>query len=195
MADWLQLKDVFGPLVSLGGAAVSTYFALRQSRYTKENFRIQLGSDILKWGNEAIELLSQSESLSHHKLDSDEDRTKFCSSRIDLLWRLSACIDKGRMYFPNVDESHFGLHKDKAYRGYRRPILDDLAYVYALAEKYKSANGISISDDGFRQEVNKCRRQFVSRLQDSVDPRRRIAFMEKEVKQPLLRAELGGVAK
>jgi hypothetical protein len=167
---------------------VSTYFALRQARYTRENFRIQLGNDLVKWGNEAINLFSQAESLSFHSLDTDADSIEFYVKRNDILCQLSALIDNGRMYFPNVEHNIVGLHKDEAYRGYRRPILDDLTHSFRIIKGYRHDN--ADSNHEIRRQINKYRRQFVSRLQKSVDPRRRIAFLEKELRQPSLGGEL-----
>ena len=96
--------------------------------------------------------------------------------------KLSAFIDKGRMYFANVEEDTVGLQKDEAYRDYRRPILNDLTYSFRIIKGYRHDN--TDSNHEIRHQINKYRRQFVSRIQNSVDPRRRIAFFEKELSHP-----------
>ncbi len=178
----VEFKDIVGPIVSLGAATVSAYFAFRQARYTRENFRIQQGNDLIRWGTEAINLLSEAESLPFRRLDTDLDRNSFYVKRDEILCRLSALIDSGRMYYPNVRNDSIGLHKDEAFRGYRRPILDDLAFSFRKIKEYKH-DKVDANHE-IRHQVNKYRRQFVSRLQNSVDPRRRIAFLEKELREP-----------
>jgi hypothetical protein len=99
MSEWLQLVS---PIVSLGGATVATYFALRQARYTRENFRIQLGTDLLKWGNEVIDLLSETESICFHRLDTEAQHIAlkiemiYCVSYPPLLIRVECILQMSK---------------------------------------------------------------------------------------------------
>jgi len=50
--------------------------------------------------------------------------------------QLSAQIEIGRFYFPNIDKKdNFGKDKPSAYQGYRHIVLDFLVYFYDVANR------------------------------------------------------------
>jgi hypothetical protein len=168
-------KDVLAPLVSVAGALSAYYFALRSSRMQRENLRIQRDNDVLKWGNDAIDILSKLESMAFVNAVLPELNGEFYNEKRNLMARLSATIDVGRMYFPNVARQTHGTHKDHAFQGFRRVILSTLTHSYSVAKNYKFGE----PDDmhAIRVEINMCRRSFVSELQKAVDPDRRLRFL------------------
>lgn len=57
-------------------------------------------------------------------------------NKTQLLVKLSALIESGRLYFPNIlKHDDFGMEKPLAYQGYRNIVLDFLVYSYQLFEK------------------------------------------------------------
>ena len=98
--------------------------------------------------------------------------------RFKVLEDLSYAIDAGRPYFPNSEADKYGLHKEGAFRGVRHPVLDMLVRVYDLLEKVTHQVPASLEERSeLREQVNYCRREFISRVQAQVDPRRRVNFL------------------
>ncbi len=92
--------------------------------------------------------------------------------KLDTMIILSACIDMGRWYFPNqiYDDKKNG--KEPAYRGVRQPILDWVVRAYDILEgRHFSGNG--------RSALTECQRQFVSCVQQRLDPRSRDKVMDR----------------
>ena len=174
-----ELKDVLGPIVSVCAAAISVYFSSKQTKFTRENFKIQRGNDIFKWGGDAIDLLSKAETLAFKLTRDEKEQNEFYEEKRDILSRLSGCIDKGRMYFPNMVENIHGADKDEGYRGYRQPILNFLMGAYECIKQYKIND--KDTNHKIRPEITDYKRKVVSELQSSIDPRRRIEFLQKEV--------------
>lgn len=92
--------------------------------------------------------------------------------RIESLSELSALIEIGRFYFPNIDKKDgFGDTKPCAYQGYRHVALDFLVLIYQMAdiENIKKC----------RDKIEYMKRHFTSIVFQIVAPRKRI----KSVKQ------------
>ncbi|PWJ91698.1 hypothetical protein C8D77_103396 [Mesorhizobium loti] len=86
--------------------------------------------------------------------------------RAPVLSKLSALIDIGRWYFPNQWSDKYGIDKEPAYRGIRQPVLDCLVAAYDhLSDGTPTAE--------LKDELEDCRRHFVSQIQLVIDPRRR----------------------
>jgi len=90
--------------------------------------------EILEWYSNTIIIMTTIIS----KVKKEDDRTAELSS-------LSAQIEIGRFYFPNINKNDgYGKYKPVAYQGYRMIVLDFLVYFYDTAKKpdakmYKSA--------------------------------------------------------
>jgi hypothetical protein len=172
---WDLVKDLLAPLVAICAAASSMFFALRGANIQKESLRVQRDNDVLHWGNATIETLSQLESIASVGDSHPELVTRYLIKKLECMAELSAAIDKGRMYFPNVQKDDHGTNKDPAFRGYRRPILDALADAYHASANYQFGDALSMQT--VRKEINLSRRRFVSELQKAVDPERRLRFL------------------
>jgi hypothetical protein len=83
------------------------------------------------------------------------------------------------MYFPNIQKESHGQHKDSAFRGHRRPILDALTDAYGAAAEFKFGDAAQMKR--IREEIYLSRRRFVSELQKSVDPDRRLRFLAEHI--------------
>ena len=81
---------------------------------------------------------------------------------------LSALCDRGKWFFPNKFEEQHGTHKEPAYRGIRRRILDHLVSAYKALPKCPS-----YGDFGSRDSLVASQRAFVSEVQTVLNPRHR----------------------
>jgi hypothetical protein len=145
-----------------------------QNKLALETLRLQRDNDVIAWSNQTIDAICEAETLlrnGHQHLDAGA----FLAARDACLARLSSCIEKGRLYFPNFEHENYGIEKESAYRGHRQPILDRLVWIYDLIKDVDPR--ASANFETLRADIEKHRRGFVSEAQAAVEPRRRISFL------------------
>jgi len=134
-------------------AAFTYTYATNTKKYELTS---QFRSEILNWYSTTIEILIRL------RLEA-ENNFSCLELKRDLLSKLSAQIEIGRFYFPNIDKGDdFGSDKPHAYKGYRNLLLDFLVYSYRLFENSDSKSYLKHSD--FLQ------RHFTSHLFETIDP-------------------------
>lgn len=89
-----------------------------------------------------------------------------------LLSQLSALIEVGRFYFPNVrKDDGFGEKKPSAYRGYRHLALDFLVYIYQIMKREDC--------NLFTKELRSMEQHFTSLVFDCIEPSKRKRQLKK----------------
>lgn len=118
------------------------------------------------WGFRALDGLS----AAVHLVDSIKDEpTKSWAAELNTRRAvLSALIDQGRLYFPNL-EMDKGTNKEAAYRGHRHEVLDYLVYAYDVLTVDVAQGDYTFA----RKKLVKHQRAFTSIMQQIVDPRTR----------------------
>ena len=111
-------------------SAILAVFYVRDRRHAKYAIENEYVSQLLCWHAAVVEVLIELGILSG---DGSDNRKR------ELLVRLSALIEQGRFYFPNIKQQEYGLDKPPAYRGYRNLALDFLVASYRLHQKPPSA--------------------------------------------------------
>lgn len=169
---WEQLassSQAIAALLSLLALLVSLWVFGRQMKLQRWSLRVARESEILRWSRECIRCMAEVEeqlkaeiALGHQHLDK--------SARLTHRAHLSALIDEGRMYFPNLHEPGKGLDKARAYQGTRQEILDPLVAVYWGIDP-ADAQGAA-TDAELVAQFNELRRSFVSSCQSAIDPHR-----------------------
>ena len=97
------------------------------SNTKKYELTYQYYQDVVAWHSDVIKVITQLKATSEE------------NSKKAYLAELSALIETGRFYFPNIDQhDNFGVNKPLAYRGYRNVVLDFLVYEYQLFEREDS---------------------------------------------------------
>lgn len=142
----------------------------RQSRMQFESLKAQMDADLMAWAGEAVDLLATADYVARGRgvyLSEQELKTEIA----DVMRRLSAAADKGRLFFPNLAPSVNGAHKEAAYQGFRPPVLDALIFAYYKVERMDVRN--TEPDMDAADFLRRCRRVLISEVQRSVDPRRR----------------------
>lgn len=160
---------------------VSFWLGWRQSRLDIESLRQQRDTDIIQWSDAALGACCQAEMLLRPEYQAVSQPEEFERKRFEVLSRLSAGIDAGRLYFPNSEAEKLGLHKEAAFRGVRHPVLDMLVQIYDLLRSVT----YRLPEDSqerltIREQSIRCKREFISRVQAEVDPRRRVHFLAKQ---------------
>lgn len=175
------IYDNYGVIFTGGSALVAVYSAMAAKRETRrqtdtQHLRLRQSIDAaaIQWGNEAITVMSKASTFAQH-IPERTDRVQFNRDQDEILYTLSAIIDRGRMFFPNVNKDRKGQNKATAFQGHRPPILDVLVWAYVevealtLTDKYVGANSCNFITD--------CRRILVSELQIYLDPKRMNDFV------------------
>lgn len=138
--------------------------------------------NVRSWADEACESISRA--IHSAELEGDQRKREL----FDVMYRLSAGIDRGRWFFPNLWNDEIGIHKEPAYRGLRQPILDHLVAAYDIVKEMSSAPAAkSIT------ELVHCQRCFVSEVQQVLNPRRRDEEVVRVNKQFAISEKLAGL--
>lgn len=150
--------EVLVASLSLALSAGLAAFYIRDRRHAKFSVENEHAKCLMDWHREAVDLLVQARLL-------DRDRASL-EHQTDLA-RLSALIEQGRFYFPNIDKGDgLGSENPPAYRGYRNLALDFLVASYNLL--HEDATNES------RRKLKLLQRHFTSIVFDLVRPKSRL---------------------
>lgn len=141
-------------LLSIGLAL----FYLKDRRRAAFELESHHSDNLLAWHLSVVELLVRLREVGR-------DRTS--DARLCDLALLSALIEQGRFFFPNIDrKDSFGQEKPSAYRGYRNLALDFLVASYNLLQR-----DLSVQE---RAEASLLQRHFTSVVFEVVRPERKL---------------------
>ncbi len=168
----LGLDAILGILsaaVALASFILNLRLIARQERRNAANLKLAYDSDIIKWSTEVIEALAMAnETLCEKGLSyTDQD---FASRRSAERAKLSALIDRGRIFFPNREDGDYGKDKELGFQGRRQAILDALVDAHELLGK---AGGPPGPDRASADALLKHRRMFIAEVYKAIDPVRR----------------------
>ena len=166
--------DLAAAAIALIAFVFSVWSFYSQHRFAVETIRNQRDTDVIGWTNSVIDVVVGIEFLVRDWSRSLTPKD-FITRRDDDLAKLSAMIDKGRLFFPNFAHDLVGTEKPTAYRGRRQAILDRLVEIYDLVKDLDPAKPAAI--EAVRHDLMLRKRDFVSHAQSAVDPRRRLTFL------------------
>jgi hypothetical protein len=172
--------DLATTVIALLGLCFSLWLGWRQSRLDIERLRQQRDNDIIRWSDMALAACCNAEMLLNPDYLGATDMKDYEKRRFEVLEQLSCAIDSGRLYFPNLEAEKYGLEKEAAFRGKRHPVLDMLVRIYDLLHNVSYAKPAAAERTALRERAVHDKREFISRVQAEVDPRRRISFLGKE---------------
>lgn len=184
VAGLLQFSQTYlEVIIGVGSAFVAVISALIARGETKRQRRLQTASlrqDIdaasADWGNSAIDTLARCAMFARTRHMQTNDGG-FLANKANLLVALSTLVDRGRLFFPNLNPDKKGAEKEGAYRGHRPPILDALMWTFHELEALTREGGPSSDDSA--AFIDECRRLLVSELQAYLDPRRKDEIVER----------------
>jgi hypothetical protein len=141
-----------GSLIIAIGAFIYTYLT-NTKRYELTS---QYRSEIIDWYSDTINTLIALKCEAKNKFPNTELKN-------ELLCKLSANIEIGRFYFPNVQKGNsHGSEKPEAYKGYRNLMLDFLVYSYQIFD--------GKNPEKFIKHAESLQRHFTSYLFEILDP-------------------------
>ncbi len=168
--NWALVVTIVSALFAMIGAIASHLETRRQEKIRLETLRSQVDNASLEWGNSVIDLLVRMAMFARTRRSQNNDQA-FNQNKLNLQMQLSSAIERGRMFFPNIDPHKKGAEKDGAYRGFRAPILDALVFSHYELEAITRETGPT--GENSAAYFDECRRLVVSELQAHLDPRRR----------------------
>jgi hypothetical protein len=178
---WFQNHlEVLIALLSAGvavfGALISRNETRKQQRLQMENLRHNIDAQSLGWGNTCIDVLNRAAMFARTRQHQTNDAS-FLQNRVNMMLAISSLVERGRLFFPNIDPHSKGSEKEGAYRGSRPPILDALMFAYYEIEALSRQGGPTA--DNSAEFIDDCRRLLVSELQAHLDPHRRDAIIDR----------------
>lgn len=163
------IVTVVSAFVAVIAALIARGETRRQRKLQTERLRQSIDAASLDWGSAAIDALARSAMLARTRHMHAND-AQFMASKSAMLIALSTIVDRGRLFFPNLDPETKGGGKEGAYRGQRPPILNAIMWTYHEIEALTREGGPPSEDCG--AFIDDCRRLVVSELQAHLDPRR-----------------------
>ncbi|MCR9269932.1 MAG: hypothetical protein ACX94B_10110 [Henriciella sp.] len=178
---WLQnhieiAVALLSAAVAVFGALVSRNETRKQRALQLENLRHSVDAQSLGWGNACIDVLNRAAMFARTRQHQANDAS-FFQQRVNLMLAMSSLVERGRLFFPNIDPESKGGEKEGAYRGSRPPILDALMFAYYEIEALTRQGGPTA--DNSAEFIDDCRRLLVSELQAHLDPRRRDLVIDR----------------
>jgi hypothetical protein len=134
--------------------------ATAQRRHSAFSTAAEWRRDLTGWAAEAIDVLSEATYCCEDKAEGAATERLFICR-----FRVSALIDRGRFFLPNIRRDEHGTDKPAAYRGYRHSALDPLV----AAERVLSTGQTGSFTDR-RYALIAMKREFVSAIQQILDP-------------------------
>lgn len=179
--DWLKgnteiIIGILSAIVAAISALIARGETKRQRKLATERLRQSIDAASLEWGGAAIDVLVRCATFVRTRHMHANDGA-FMAAKTNMLIMLSTLVDRGRMFFPNIDPDGKGVEKEGAYRGSRPPILDAVMFVYHELEAVPREGGLPSEDCG--EFIDDCRRLLVSELQAHLDPRRLDEVVER----------------
>lgn len=115
-------------VISLIIAVFSVIYTVRSNTKTYE-LTVDYRNDVLRWYSEVVE---KTVLLRHIVCVPQFSEAK----KLETLASLSALIEIGRFFYPNVDiGDSYGKHKPVAFQGYRNIVIEFLVYFYRIAQR------------------------------------------------------------
>lgn len=170
---------IVSALVAVLSALIARGETRAQRKLQEEELRQRIDAASLDWGNEAINTMGEASALA---MNTHLTVADMVAAKLDVARRLSTLVDRGRMFFPNVDAETHGSDREVAFRGKRAPILDVL--MYAHYETLRIGEG-NVRGDDSAAFITQCRRLLVSELQRHLDPRRLDEVVDRYTEQSL----------
>lgn len=149
---------------------LSLWVFSRQQKIARWQLRLHREDHIIAWSRSCVVLLAEiEEAAKAHRMTGTEllPHEQFLAARS----RLSALIDEGRLYFPNIKSRTHGKDKHDAFKGHRQKILDPLVAFYDRM-KVIQYDPAEVATEEKSKALNAHRRAFISEAQHIIDPRR-----------------------
>jgi hypothetical protein len=168
------ITSVASAVLAAGSAAVSVYYSHRATRLEERSAQNAYEDNMRVWAERTVDATGQLLEL----LSNEDGQAEFVERSGPLLAVLRCQIDKGRWYFPNLHHDKKGETKPLAFRGIRQKILDILVDLFEAVKTVDWPNRAAVY-----RSVENLHREFVSEVQQRLDPSTRDAAYHRYVGQ------------
>jgi hypothetical protein len=152
-------------LVTLLGVFVGWYVSKSQHRLSSASFAAEWFRGLRAWASEAVDTLSEAKYESEYESAREGATDEESAAALRRCrHRLSALIDRGRFFLPNMDVDEYGQNKPRAFRGSRHPALSFLV----VAERV--LGGELGAFKSRHEALEEMQRKFVSYVQGILAP-------------------------
>jgi hypothetical protein len=165
---------VASAILAAGSAAISVYYSHKATRHAERSAQHAYEDGMRVWAERTVDATGRLLEL----LSNDGGQADFDEKSGSLLATLRCQIDKGRWYFPNLHHDKKGETKPLAFRGIRQKVVNVLVDLYDAVKKLDWKNRAAVY-----QTVETLHREFVSELQQRLDPSTRDAAYQAYVGQ------------
>ena len=170
--EYPTMISVTAAIISLISALISARnLRMSEEKFQMDAFKWQRDyfSEMGKWADSCLDNLSEAT----HLCDVDPGRSvDFYKTRLSLMSKISALIDRGRFFFPNY-EADYGNKKLPSNQGYRHEVLDALVLTYRLLKRLDYS--AHTPNHELRDQFVEQKRLFTYHIQRIVNPRGRQA--------------------
>ncbi|MFT3725945.1 MAG: hypothetical protein QM773_20460 [Hyphomonadaceae bacterium] len=164
--QWLALMSA---VLAISSFVLNLRLVARQEKRNATSLKLAYDSNVIDWSDEVLHVLADAHEVLAEKGVSYGD-ADFPMRRSETRAKLSALIDRGRIFFPNRTDTDHGADKDMGFQGHRQPILSTLVRAYGAIDKGGDGPGPDrVAVDALMVE----RRKFVAEVFKAVDPVRR----------------------
>jgi hypothetical protein len=170
----------FTAIVAVIAAWITHRTGRRSTELQEQATRLQYSEELRSWAGEALQTLAEAVHLCDSKQGGD-----FPTRQQQLQWRLSAHVDQGRLFFPNIREND--PHEGLSSRGYRDEAVETLCRAF---DEVRSI--CETSEEGHRAQRDALialKRNFIRRIQRVLNPQTRDAELRRIV-EPRERAKV-----
>jgi len=153
---------------------VINFFVVRdQNEMQLASLKSRIDDSVIHWGERAIDAVAKAQWLAERCADDEppKDLAALLRTHAD---ELSACVDRGRLFFPNEAPESQGADRAGAFKGVRPPLLDAIMFAHIVTEHlYAHPKHWKDKSEGAVKVLNDCRRLVVTELQNAIDPRQK----------------------
>ena len=161
-------------VLAAASAGVSVYYSHRSTQYAERSAQNQHEDHMRVWAERTVDVTAELVEL----LSNADGEDEFNTRSGELFVALRCQIDKGRWFFPNIHADKKGEWKPPAFRGIRQPILNVLVDLFDAAKKADWTERESVV-----AKVEQLHREFVSEVQERLNPSQRDANYQKYVRE------------
>jgi hypothetical protein len=175
VSDWLAIGSI---VIAAASFLISQAAVRRQEQLQIEALRTARDSDLIAWADLAIDAIADVQRHCRDVKNALLIGPDAARNQSELRTRLSALLDRGRLFFPNQppgedEDSPVG---ETAYVGEAQPAIDALHQVFRLITDF---GRFEMTPADAVKAVVAHRRRFVSEVFISIDPRRRDATLRR----------------
>jgi hypothetical protein len=172
--DAQTVTSVASAVLAAVSAAISVYYSHRATRQAERSAQHQYEDNMRAWAESTVDATGELLEL----LSNEHGKAQFDARSGSLLAVLRCQIDKGRWYFPNLHPDKKGGWKPLAFRGIRQKALNVLVDFFIAVKNVDWANREAVF-----QTAETLHREFVSEIQQRLDPTTRDANYQEFVDQ------------